>query len=427
MFAGIGGFRSGLSKFGDFFVPVGFCEIDPFARRAYEAIYDTKGELFFEDARKIVPEELPDIDLICGGFPCQSFSIAGKRGGFEDARGTLFFEIARIARIKRPKYLLLENVPGLLSHDGGRTFATILITLSELGYDVCWQVLNSANFGVPQSRKRVFIIGYLREKSSGEIQAFTEANPKTIVQKLGGRQGDRVYDQDGLSCTLTSNGGGFAGNTGLYSVGQLPIKSLTKSEYQIAEPGDSIDLAYPNLNTRRGRVGKQIAHTITPNITQGVYFIDMNPDPKITEIARCITARQDAGISKRKGEHSGVIEIAKEIGPRAVISPERETVRQQGRRIKGPNEPMFALTTQDRHGVLDYDPECDIIRKLMPIECWRLQGFTDEQFYKAQAIGLSDARLYKMAGNAVSVPVITELGEIIKRVHESSQKEVDNG
>ena len=419
MFAGIGGFRSGLSKFGDFFVPVGFCEIDPYARKAYEAIYDTKGELFFEDARKIVPEELPDIDLICGGFPCQSFSIAGKRGGFEDARGTLFFEIARIARVKRPKYLLLENVPGLLSHDSGRTFATILHALSELGYHVGWQVLNSANFGVPQSRKRVFIIGYLGEGSSGEIQAFTDANPKTIIQKVSGRQGDRVYDQDGLSCTLTSNGGGFAGNTGLYSVGQLPIKSLTKSGYQIAEPGDSIDLAYPNLNTRRGRVGKQIAHTITPNITQGVYCLDMNEDPKITELARCITARQDAGISKRKGEHSGVIEIAKEIGPRAIISPDRETVRQQGRRIKGPNEPMFALTTQDRHGVLDYDPECDIIRKLMPIECWRLQGFTDEQFYKAQAVGLSDARLYKMAGNAVSVPVITALGEIIKRVHES--------
>ena len=427
MFAGIGGFRTGLSKFGDFFVPVGFCEIDPYARKAYEAIYDTKGELFFEDARKIVPEELPDIDLICGGFPCQSFSIAGKRGGFEDARGTLFFEIARIARVKRPKYLLLENVPGLLSHDGGRTFATILNALSELGYNVAWQVLNSANFGVPQARKRVFIIGYLGERSSGEIQAFTDANPKTIIQKVSGRQGDRVYDKDGLSCTLTSNGGGFAGNTGLYSVGQLPIKSLTKSGYQIAEPGDSIDLAYPNLNTRRGRVGKQIAHTITPNITQGVYCIDMNQDPKITEIARCITARQDAGISKRKGEHSGVIEISKEIGPRAIISPERETVRQQGRRIKGPDEPMFALTTQDRHGVVDYDPECDIIRKLMPIECWRLQGFTDEQFYKAQGIGLSDARLYKMAGNAVSVPVITALGEIIKRVHENNTKEADNG
>ena len=135
MFAGIGGFRSGLAKFGDFFVPVGFCEIDPYARRAYEAIYDTKGELFFEDARQIDPEELPDIDLICGGFPCQSFSIAGKRGGFEDARGTLFFEIARIARVKRPKYLLLENVPGLLSHDGGRTFATHAMNAAMIYYN----------------------------------------------------------------------------------------------------------------------------------------------------------------------------------------------------------------------------------------------------------------------------------------------------
>ena len=140
MFAGIGGFRSGLSHYGDFFVPVGYCEIDPYAKRAYEAIYEPKGEIYFEDARGIVPESLPDIDLICGGFPCQSFSIAGKRGGFEDARGTLFFEIARIARVKRPHFLLLENVPGLLSHDGCRTFATILGTLDELGYFACFGI-----------------------------------------------------------------------------------------------------------------------------------------------------------------------------------------------------------------------------------------------------------------------------------------------
>ena len=421
MFAGIGGFRSGLSKFGDFFMPIGFCEIDPYARRAYEAIYDTKGELFFEDARKIVPEELPDIDLICGGFPCQSFSIAGKRGGFEDARGTLFFEIARIARVKRPKYLLLENVPGLLSHDGGRTFATILGTLSELGYDVAWQVLNSADFGVPQSRKRVFLVCCLGEECTGEILSFTDSNPKTIVQKLGGRQGDRIYGQEGLSCTLTSSAGGFAGNTGLYSVGQLPIKSFTKSGYQIAEPGDSIDLAYPNLNSRRGRVGKQIAHTLTTSSTQGVYCIDMNPEPKITELARCITARQDSGIGNRRGEHSGVLEKAGD-GPCAFLNPERETVRQQGRRMKAPEEPMFTLTTQDLHGIAEHDR----IRKLMPIECWRLQGFTDEQFLKAQSAGISDARLYKMAGNAVSVPVITALGAVIKRIHERKATEEEN-
>ena len=115
MFAGIGGFRSGLSKVGDFFVPVGFCEIDPYARRAYEAIYDTKGELFFEDARKIVPEELPDIDLICGGFPCQSFSIAGKRGGFEDARGTLKRYTKQSNESKKSNLSCTKNASAMLS------------------------------------------------------------------------------------------------------------------------------------------------------------------------------------------------------------------------------------------------------------------------------------------------------------------------
>lgn len=413
MFAGIGGFRSGLSHFGDFFMPIGYCEIDKYARKAYEAMYNTKGELFFEDARKIDAEALPDIDLICGGFPCQSFSIAGKRGGFEDARGTLFFEIARIAAVKRPTYLLLENVPGLLSHDNGRTFTAILGALDELGYNVAWQVLNSADFGVPQSRKRVYIIGYLRERCSGTVLSFTSANGKAIIQKRGGRQGDRIYGQYGLSCTLTSNGGGFAGNTGLYEVG-IHVKSNTKSGFQMAYPGDSIDLAYLNLNSRRGRVGEQIAHTVTPGNTQGCYFIDMNPPPTITENARCITTRQVAGISKHKGEHSGVF-VVKNTGARAVINPAKENVRQQGRRMKEPEEPMFTLTAQDKHGV----EICGTVRKLTPLECWRLQGFTDEQFLKVKEVGISDAQMYKMAGNAVTVPVITALGDIIKTVHEN--------
>ena len=134
MFAGIGGFRSGLERLGGFEC-VGYCGIDKYAKQAYDAMYPTKGELYFADARTIDPYTLPDIDLICGGFPCQSFSIAGLRRGFQDdTRGTLFFEIARIAAVKRPPFLLLENVPGLLSHDKGRTFATILGTLDELGY-----------------------------------------------------------------------------------------------------------------------------------------------------------------------------------------------------------------------------------------------------------------------------------------------------
>ena len=137
MFAGIGGFRSGLEAIRGFEC-IGHCEIDKYANQAYNAIYKPKGEVYYEDARTIDPATLPDIDLICGGFPCQSFSIAGKRRGFEDdTRGTLFFEIARIAAVKRPSFLLLENVPYVLlcirnifPHSESRSYK--LICLSPL-------------------------------------------------------------------------------------------------------------------------------------------------------------------------------------------------------------------------------------------------------------------------------------------------------
>ncbi|MEE1318739.1 MAG: DNA (cytosine-5-)-methyltransferase [Ruminococcus sp.] len=404
MFAGIGGFRSGLEAVGGFEC-VGYCEIDKYAKQAYEAMYDTKGELYFDDARKINPESLPDIDLICGGFPCQSFSIAGERRGFDDVRGTLFFEIARIASIKRPKYLFLENVPGLLNHDQGRTFQTILITLDELGYDVVWQVCNSKDFGVPQSRKRVYIIGYNREKCRGEILSFTQTNPKTPVQRLSGKEGERIYSTNGVSVTLTSSGGGFAGKTGMYCLENdfdeefknscgIRIISKTKSGYQIAYPGDSIDTAFSGQNSRRGRVGNKIAHTLTISCTQAYYFIDMNPEPKITDIARCITARYDSGISNRKAEHSGIL-------------VDGVTEEEMNNIFDG--DAPFVMIFKDKYGEVHFGR----IRKLTPLECWRLQGFTDEQFYKVKVTGLSDSRLYKMAGNAVTVPVISAIGKML--------------
>ncbi len=214
--------------------------------------------------------------------------------------------------------------------------------------------------------------------------------------------------------------GGFIYNdtdTSLLDILALPIKVDTKSGFQLAHPGDSIDLAYPTMNTRRGRVGEKIAHTVTPGNTQGCFFIDMNAGAKLTETARCITARQDSGISKHKGEHSAVFI---EDEPRAVVTPDKKTIRQQGRWIKEPNEPMFTLTVQDRHGILRYGR----VRKLTPRECWRLQGFTDEQFDKAKAAGLSDGRLYKMAGNAVSVPVVSAVGAVIKRIY---QEQIQKG
>ena len=131
MFSGIGGFRSGLEAVGGFEC-IGHCEIDPYPNTAYNAIFDTRGEYYCDDARKINPDEMPDFDLVCAGFPCQSFSVAGRRLGFEDTRGTLFFEVARLLKAKRPAFFLLENVVGLLSHDEGRTLETIYSALSDI-------------------------------------------------------------------------------------------------------------------------------------------------------------------------------------------------------------------------------------------------------------------------------------------------------
>jgi DNA (cytosine-5)-methyltransferase 1 len=151
---------------------VGYSEIDKYAVQIYERHYPSHKN--YGDITQINAEELPDFDCLVGGFPCQAFSIAGKRGGFEDTRGTMFFELARILRQKQPRFCVFENVKGLLSHDQGRTFHTIITTLDELGYDCQWQVLNSKNHGVPQNRERVFIIGHLRGTPRPEVFPFGE-------------------------------------------------------------------------------------------------------------------------------------------------------------------------------------------------------------------------------------------------------------
>ena len=412
LFSGIGGFREGLTQAGGF-TCAGHCEIDQHADRSYRALFDTEGEWFCDDIRKADPEELPDVELLCGGFPCQAFSIAGNRGGFADPRGTLFFEIARLTEAKRPAYLLLENVPGLLNHDGGRTFAAILHALDRLGDSIrkklvatanrcegacnragepsetfCgeeWQSVrrnriskgnsvsykdlprrNSKDFGVPQSRKRVYLIGYLDKRCRGKIFPFTETAGTPLIQIRPGAQGERVYSPEGVSCTLTAQPGGFGGKTGLYEVG-LPIKENTKKGYAMAYPGDSIDLAYSTTNTRRGRVGRKIAHTLTADRNQGVLcFVDMNENPKFTENARCLKTGQTIS-HHHKGEASGAWD---------------------GKRI----------------------------RRLTPRECLRLQGWKDERIDKVIPLQ-SDAQLYKQAGNGVTVSVVEAIGRRLAEAH----------
>lgn len=255
LFAGIGGFRLGMEAAGH--KCIGFCEVDKFARASYKMIHNTEGEVELHDITTVSNEFIKSIghvDIICGGFPCQAFSIAGNRRGFEDTRGTLFFEIARFTSILKPKILFLENVKGLLSHDKGRTFETILQTLDELGYNVEWQVLNSKDFGVPQNRERVFIIGHLRGDGGRKVFPIggqsKESNFEPKIDIIGNtkayncsRKGTRsvVYNPAGLIGTLTA--------TDFKEPKQIIVTGMIRGKFESTNRIYDIEGISPTLNT----------------------------------------------------------------------------------------------------------------------------------------------------------------------------------
>lgn len=361
-FSGIGGFHSGFEKAG--MKCVGWCEFDKYAQKSYREIYNTKGLWFGDDVRKVRGWELPNATLWSFGFPCQDISVAGKQKGMgRGTRSGLFFEIMRLldeAEANKPEWLIAENVKNLFSIEGGWGFFKVTSEMAKRGYTVQWRLYNSKDYGVPQNRERVYIVGHLEERGGRELLPPARKSERTLKKVISGAQAERVYEPE-LSCTLSSQGGGMGAKTGLYK------------------------------------------------------FIDLSKkNPKITEHARCLTARYDRGISNRGGESSGVM---------VALTPDRIEKRQNGRRFKEPGEPMFTLTGQDRpgrcstittHGTAGVlmDTSLVRIRKLTPKECWRLQGFSDEQFEKAAAVN-SNTQLYKQAGNAVTVNVVEAIGRHI--------------
>ena len=385
LFAGIGGFRLGMESAGH--ECVGFCEIDKFARKSYKAIHDTRGEIELHDITTVSDESIRRIgrvDIICGGFPCQAFSIAGARRGFEDTRGTLFFEIARFASILRPKLqlLFLENVKGLLNHDKGNTFKTIIGALDELGYDVEWQVLNSKNFGVPQNRERVFIVGHLRGQCTRNIfpigresQSISSQSVVKIgnVNPSGNGMNGEVYQADGLAPTLTTNKG----------EGQ-----------KIAIPVLTPDRAEKRQNGRRFKTDGEPMFTLTAQDRHGVVVEN--------EIKKF-------GTIEPNFNQSGVVYETDGIAPtiRAYQGGGLEPkIIQRGHGYNQGGEHDIAPTlTSNSYHENNHLSDGYRIRKLTPRECWRLQGFPDWAFDKAQEVN-SNSQLYKQAGNSVTVNVI---------------------
>lgn len=508
-FAGIGGFRRGMELAGH--ECVGFCEFDKFAiasyismhlltdeqRKALEDIPIKKrqkeilkeeyrnGEWYANDIRRVYAGDIPKADCWCFGFPCQDISVAGKQAGFQGNRSSLFFRVMYLVRQleeeNKPTYLFIENVKNLLSVNGGWDFARLLIEMERGGYDAEWQVLNSKDFGVPQNRERCFIVGHLRGRSTAKVFPIEGTDGKNSIQiiahKDGYRRNTQVFGPDGITETLDTGQGGGRG-------------------HHVALPC-FIDLSYKKT--------------------------------ELTNKARCLQARYNKGIANHKAEVSGVAI--------PVLTPDRAEKRQNGRRFKENGEPMFTLTSQDRHGVAidplgvlrsvrteygkeirkDYEDgkidisrhdflasevredgitntlstvqkdnqlavkvseatkqgyaECRVgvdtvnlsvpgsktrrgrvgkeiantldtscnqgifvqvseelvvyavwyekyqcyiaIRKLTPKECFRLQGWSDDYFEKAQFVN-SDSQLYKQAGNGVTVSVIKAIAEKLK-------------
>jgi DNA (cytosine-5)-methyltransferase 1 len=407
-FSGVGGFTHGMELAGH--ECIGHCEFDKYAEASYRSMHTItdkqreylltlplrqrqkeilkdeylNGEWYANDVRRVIAGDIPRAECWCFGFPCQDISIAGNQHGFKGNRSSLFFRVTNLVEQleeeNRPNTLFVENVRNLLSVNRGLDFARLLVELDKIGYDAEWEVINSKHHGVPQNRERVFIVGHRR-----------------------GRCGREVF----------------------------PIEGTSREDN--VKPLDGLKISE----------GTNLINTTQP------FGIDKSCNkPRKIDIANCIIAREDNGVSNHKAEGTAIVI--------PVLTPERENKRQNGRRMKEDGEPSFTLTAQDRHGVaidlksfssktrgqafryghaacLDHNCyqgivtasninaiwsdkyQCYLaIRKLTPRECFRLQGWEDKYFKRAEQLN-SNNQLYKQAGNGVTVNVIKHIAERMEK------------
>lgn len=406
LFAGIGACSKALERLGFNVEIVDAVEIDKYAIASFNAIHNTNFEV--QDIKEW-NKDLKDIDLITHGSPCQDFSVAGKQAGGDINSGTrssLMYETIRIVGKLRPKYVLWENVKNLLSKKHKHNFDAYIETMNILGYNSYYEVLNAKDYGIPQNRERVYTISIRRDVdkfnflfpkkeelklrlkdmledeveekyylSNAQIEKIVNSDfmqeKKRIQEKeycdtlcardwkdpkcvrIGGifdtekskHQAGSIYDKDGLSPTLDVMQGGWRQPS-------IIVKNATKKGYDEAIDGDSVNLQYPDSNTRRGRVGHGVSQTLMANDSMGVV-------EGIKVIGNYMPSGHDAS---RVVDSNGL-----------------------------------APTVKENHGTVTATNINYRIRKLTPKECWRLMGFDDEDFDKAKNVPMSNTQLYKQA------------------------------
>ena len=472
LFTGIGAFEKALERLNIKYDLVGFSEIDKHAIKSYCAIHNVTEDKNYGDISKINENELPDFDIMTWGFPCQDISIAGKLKGIKEGetRSGLYYEGYRILKTKKPKVSIIENVKNLTSKRFKNEFDSILKDLSDLGYNNYWQVLNAKDYGIPQNRERVFIISirkdidngkfifpekiqlqlklkdlleevvdnkyYLTEKGIGRLikrnnklirnnenpdvssciiagyhkmdgrnnQYISEENkPK----RIGGiydtderkRQAGGIYDPNAISPTLTTM---FPGGDKQPFV---LVNEGTKKGSSEAREGDSINISYPNNMKKRGRVGKGVSQTILTS-----------PNMAVVENANkpiCLNANKKVSIQDRIYDEEGISATVTASEFRSKVAERKMFNLYNDKEIKdiAPTQTTNCGSSTSSAAVLISENGSNYLkkRKLTPLECWRLMGFDDEDFYKAKNVGISDTQLYRQAGNSIVVNVLEEI------------------
>jgi len=444
LFSGIGGPEKALKRLGIEYELVGYSEIDKYASKSYSVVHNEPEIKNYWDITKINEKELPDFDLMTWGFPCQDISIAGKQAGIhEGTRSGLYYDGLRILKEKKPKYSLIENVKALTSKKFKDTFESILDDLDKAGYNNYWQVLDAKDYGIPQHRERVFIVS-IRKDIDQEFKFPEKEELKLKLKDLLQEEVDeKYYLSDRMIKTfsdMTNRNGYIRGkcfkphnldddrvaNTIKTTAGSRPEDNFVKRKYDefIDENGYMPEIFNPYNKSEIKDVAKTITGECGSTTSSAAHLIkETIRMPEATKKGYAEASDGDGVYINRPHQKRGVVQKDKiqtikttpDVG--VVVEKkikyeeplEREGWHHMNKIVLNPEGISTTLHAQSNNSLQKIKEPSLRIRKLTPLECWRLMGFDDDDFYKAQSVGISNTQLYKQAGNSIVVNVLERI------------------